>query len=188
MLEIRDLTVTGRLLSTSFSLRGGDAIVITGPNGSGKSTLLDCISGVLKPSSGVISIDNKEQPAYLPQLPPRPFAYTVREYLSVGEKQHRWTKFNATFDVDALMEKEITALSAGQWQRVAITKVLSQPSSLILMDEPDAPLDNHWSECLNTVLSDVISEGRVIVVTLHRQDIQNSWKYQSLNLTPTHTS
>jgi ABC-type transport system involved in cytochrome c biogenesis ATPase subunit len=56
------------------------------------------------------------------------------------------------------------------------------------MDEPDAPLDSHWSECLNTVLSDVISEGRVIVVTLHRQDIQKSWKYQSLNLTPTHTS
>jgi ABC-type transport system involved in cytochrome c biogenesis ATPase subunit len=112
----------------------------------------------------------------------------VREYLTVGQKQHRVTKFNATFDVDALMEKEITDLSAGQWQRVAITKVLSQPSSLILMDEPDAPLDSHWSECLNTVLSDVISEGRVIVVTLHRQDIQKSWKYQSLNLTPTYTS
>ncbi|MFM2412981.1 MAG: hypothetical protein RJB05_157, partial [Armatimonadota bacterium] len=35
MLEIRSLAVTGRLLSTSFSVRLGDAIVITGPNGSG---------------------------------------------------------------------------------------------------------------------------------------------------------
>ena len=87
MLEIRSLAVTGRLLSTSFSVRLGDAIVITGPNGSGKSTLLDCISGVLKPSSGVVSIENKVKPAYLPQLPPRPFAYTVLEYLMVGNKQ-----------------------------------------------------------------------------------------------------
>lgn len=184
MLEIRSVAVTGRLLSTSFSVRLGDAIVITGPNGSGKSTLLDCISGVLKPSSGGVSIENAVQPAYLPQLPPRPFAYTVREYLMVGNKQNTSTKFNAMFDVDALMEKEITALSAGQWQRVAITKVLSQPSSLVLLDEPDAPLDTQWSECLDRVLSDEISEGRVIVVTLHRQDIQKSWKYQHLKLTP----
>jgi ABC-type transport system involved in cytochrome c biogenesis ATPase subunit len=102
----------------------------------------------------------------------------------VGNKQNPSTKFNAMFDVDALMEKEITALSAGQWQRVAITKVLSQPSSLVLLDEPDAPLDTQWSECLDRVLSDEISEGRVIVVTLHRQDIQKCWKYQHLNLTP----
>ena len=140
MLEIRSLAVTGRLLSTTFSIRLADAIVITGPNGSGKSTLLDCISGVLKPSSGVVSIENKVQPAYLPQLPPRPFAYTVREYLMVGDHQITSTKFNAMFDVDSLMDKEITSLSAGQWQRVAITKVMSQPSSLVLLDEPDAPL------------------------------------------------
>ena len=192
MLDIQSVTVgygtIPVLREVSIQVKPGQLVAVVGPNGAGKSTLFKTISGVLKPSSGVISIDNKEQPAYLPQLPPRPFAYTVREYLSVGQKQHRWTKFNATFDVDALMEKKITALSAGQWQRVAITKVLSQPSSLILMDEPDAPLDNHWSECLNTVLTDVISEGRVIVVSLHRQDIQNSWKYQSLNLTPIHTS
>ena len=141
MLEIRSLAVTGRLLSTTFSIRLADAIVITGPNGSGKSTLLDCISGVLKPSSGVVSIENKVQPAYLPQLPPRPFAYTVREYLMVGDHQITSTKFNAMFDVDSLMDKEITSLSAGQWQRVAITKVMSQPSSLVLLDEPDAPLN-----------------------------------------------
>jgi ABC-type transport system involved in cytochrome c biogenesis ATPase subunit len=106
----------------------------------------------------------------------------------VGEKQHRWSKFNPIFDIDPLLDKEVTSLSAGQWQRVAITKVLSQTSALILLDEPDAPLDTHWSECLDSVLSDEISDGRVIVLTLHRQDIQKSWKYQALNLAPTTSS
>jgi ABC-type transport system involved in cytochrome c biogenesis ATPase subunit len=106
----------------------------------------------------------------------------------VGEKQHRWSKFNPIFDIDPLLDKEVTSLSAGQWQRVAITKVLSQTSALILLDEPDAPLDTHWSECLDSVLSDEISEGRVIVLTLHRQDIQKSWKYQALNLAHTTSS
>lgn len=184
MLDVKSISVTERLESTTFSVESGDAILVTGPNGAGKSTLLDCIAGVLKPTSGVISTPDAEQPAYLPQNPPRPFAYTVSEYLNIGKELHPRTDYTATFDIIPLLDKDITALSAGQWQRVAIAKVMSTNSPVMVLDEPDAPLDDHWSGQLETAIMDVISLGRVIVMTLHRTEIRKSWKFQHLNLTP----
>jgi len=159
-------------------------MLITGPNGSGKSTLLDCISGVQHPTSGDISTPESEQPAYLPQNPPRPFAYTVREYLTIGNIPLKSADYATMFDITPLLDKEITALSAGQWQRVAITKILNTNHRVVVLDEPDAPLDEHWSKYLEAAIHDGISLGKIIIVTLHRPEIRNCWKFQQLNLTP----
>jgi len=159
-------------------------MLITGPNGSGKSTLLDCIGGVQPPTTGDISTPGFEQPAYLPQNPPRPFAYTVREYLMIGNIPLQKADYTTTFEITPLLDKEITALSAGQWQRVAITKILNTNSRVIALDEPDAPLDEHWSKCLEAAINDEISIGKIVIVTLHRPEIRKCWKFQQLNLTP----
>jgi ABC-type cobalamin/Fe3+-siderophores transport system ATPase subunit len=172
------------LESTTFSVGSGDAILITGSNGSGKSTLLDCIAGVQHPTSGDISTPGSEQPAYLPQNPPRPFAYTVREYLMIGNIPLQRADYATTFDITPLLDKEITALSAGQWQRVAITKILNTNRKVVALDEPDAPLDEHWSKCLEAAILDEISIGKIVIVTLHRPEIRKYWKFQCLNLTP----
>ena len=184
MLDVRSISVTGRLESTTFSVGSGDAMLITGPNGSGKSTLLDCIGGVQHPTTGDISTPGSEQPAYLPQNPPRSFAYTVREYLMIGNIPLQKADYTTTFDITPLLDKEITALSAGQWQRVAITKILNTNRKIIALDEPDAPLDEHWSKCLEAAINDEISLGKIVIVTLHRPEIRKSWKFQQLNLTP----
>jgi len=184
VLDVRSISVTGRLESTTFSVGSGDAMLITGPNGSGKSTLLDCIGGVQPPTTGDISTPGFEQPAYLPQNPPRPFAYTVREYLMIGNIPLQKADYTTTFEITPLLDKEITALSAGQWQRVAITKILNTNSRVIALDEPDAPLDEHWSKCLEAAINDEISIGKIVIVTLHRPEIRKCWKFQQLNLTP----
>lgn len=145
---------------------------------------MDCIGGVLKPSSGEIVIDKSETSAYLPQNPPRPFAYTVREYLMIGQHQRLNQDYTAKLDIESLLDRDITGLSTGQWQRVAITKVLQTGGSVIIMDEPDAPLDDHWSEMLAVTIDNEVMGGKVIVITLHRPEIRYSWKFQQLNLTP----
>jgi len=188
VLDVRSISVPGRLESTTFSVASGAGILITGPNGAGKSTLLDCIAGVLKPTYGGISTPDGKQPAYLPQNPPRPFAYTVGEYLSIGKTLHPQTDHTEIFDILPTLDKDITALSAGQWQRVAITKIMNTNSHVIILDEPDAPLDDHWSRVLETTIYNAMASGRVIVVTLHRTEIRKNWKFQHLNLSATISS
>lgn len=92
--------------------------------------------------------------------------------------------YATTFDITPLLDKEITALSAGQWQRVAITKILNTNRKVVALDEPDAPLDEHWSKCLEAAILDEISIGKIVIVTLHRPEIRKYWKFQCLNLTP----
>ena len=183
MLDVRSVTVNGRLEPTSFTVPNGDAILITGQNGAGKSTLLDCIAGILKPSNGDVINESLAPPAYLPQNPPRPFAYTVGEYLMIGQKQQAGRDYTAKLDIESLLDREITRLSTGQWQRVALTKVMQRDQSVIVLDEPDAPLDDHWSEQLAMVIDEEVARGKVIVMTLHRPEIRKSWKFQRINLT-----
>lgn len=184
MLDVRSVRVDGRLEPTSFMVGAGDAILITGPNGAGKSTLLDCIGGILKPSSGEIVTNTALCPAYLPQSPPRPFAYTVLEYLMIGQHHQNGRDYTSKLGITSLLDRDVTRLSTGQWQRVAIAKVLHAQASLIILDEPDAPLDDHWSERLAMIIDEVISDGRVVVMTLHRPEIRSRWKFQRVNLSP----
>lgn len=184
MLDVRSVTVNGRLDPISFTVSNGDAMLITGPNGAGKSTLLDCIAGILKPSSGDVTNAATAPAAYLPQNPLRPFAYTVGEYLMIGQKQQAGQDYITKLDIESLLDREITRLSTGQWQRVAITKVLQTAGPVIVLDEPDAPLDDHWSEQLAMLIDEEVERGRVIVMTLHRPEIRKSWKFQQMNLTP----
>lgn len=184
MLDVRSVAVSGRLEPTSFTVPAGDAMLITGPNGAGKSTILDCIAGILRPSSGEINNESSTPPAYLPQNPPRPFAYTVREYLMIGRQKQSDRDYTAKLDIDSLLDFEITRLSTGQWQRVAISKVLQTDSPVIVLDEPDAPLDDHWCQHLALIIDEEVTRGKAIVMTLHRPEIRKSWKFQRINLTP----
>lgn len=184
MLHVRSVNMIGRLEPISFTVPIADGILITGPNGAGKSTLLDCIGGILRPSSGDVTNESATTPAYLPQNPPRPFAYTVREYLMVGQQRQIGQVYTAKMGVTPLLDREITSLSMGQWQRVAITKVMQADKAVIVLDEPDAPLDDHWSKELAKLIDEEIARGKSIVLTLHRPEIRQSWKFQQVNLTP----
>lgn len=184
MLDVRSITVSGRLNPTTFTVAAADAMLITGPNGAGKSTLLDCIGGVLTPSGGTVTVESSNPPAYLPQHPPRPFAYTVQEYLMIGQRDYIDRCYEVKLDIESLLHREITKLSTGQWQRVALTKVLQRDQSVIVLDEPDAPMDDHWSEQLGKLIDEEVARGKTIVMTLHRPEIRKCWKFQRLSLTP----
>ncbi len=188
MLDVCSVAVYERLEPISFHVANGDGMLITGPNGAGKSTLMDCLSRVMKPTAGSITIGTDAPPAYLPQNPPRPFAYTVREYLEIGNKGDALPVCIERLGITPLLNKEITSLSAGQWQRVAISKVIATNRTVTILDEPDAPLDDQWSATLANIIETEIMEGKVFVVTLHRPEIKKIWKFQSLNLKPVHVS
>ena len=102
----------------------------------------------------------------------------------IGQKHQVDRDYKAKLDIESLLDREITRLSTGQWQRVALTKVMQRNQSVVVLDEPDAPLDDHWSEQLAMVIDEEVARGKVIVMTLHRPEIRKSWKFQRINLTP----
>jgi energy-coupling factor transporter ATP-binding protein EcfA2 len=102
----------------------------------------------------------------------------------IGQHHQNGRDYTSKLGITSLLDRDITRLSTGQWQRVAIAKVLHAQASPIILDEPDAPLDDHWSERLAMIIDEVISDGRVVVMTLHRPEIRTRWKFQRVNLSP----
>jgi len=121
-----------------------EIIVMLGQNGTGKTTLINMLAGFLQPDDG------KEIPklnvSFKPQKINPKFQGTVRQLLHSkisGTYQH--PQFNSDvikpMKVDNLFDQDVTTLSGGELQRVAITLCLGKPADIYLIDEPSAYLD-----------------------------------------------
>jgi iron complex transport system ATP-binding protein len=175
--------------------------VIIGPNASGKSTLLKALSRLIAPTAGRVLLDGKSihglpsqsvarQLGLLPQSATAPPGITVFELVVRGRFPHQsffrqWS--NADHEaveramvatrVSPLANRLVDELSGGQRQRVWIAMLLAQDTPLLLLDEPTTYLDiTHQIELLD-LLSDLNSEGRMIVAVLH--DLNQACRYAS---------
>lgn len=142
-----------------------EVVGIIGPNGSGKSTLLKCIYRVLKPSDGVIKIDNinmnsisvkesSKKLSVLSQHNDYNFDFTVKEIVLMGRAPYK--KFmerdnKEDYDIlnDALKkvdmiefkDRSFKSLSGGEQQRVILARALAQQPKCLILDEPTNHLD-----------------------------------------------
>ena len=123
-------------------------VSVIGPNASGKSTLLKIVAGVRMPSAG--SVELAGTAAYMPQehalLPWR----TVEENLLLpsdikgeprAEARNKARQLLAEFALDQYADAYPAALSGGTRQKIALLRTVLQEPSLLLLDEPFAPLD-----------------------------------------------
>ena len=149
----------------SFAIEEGSRTAIIGPNGSGKSTLIKAICGML-PYQGSVQICgtalNKmnrktiaRNIAYMTQLSEVFFSYTVYETVMMGRYVHSTGSFgraskadtdavmNAmrSTGVEALKDRQLSALSGGELQRVFLARTFAQDSPILILDEPNNHLD-----------------------------------------------
>jgi len=151
------------MLDVAFDLPAGITILF-GPSGSGKSTLLDCISGLLNPVEGRISINGDAlfDSAFSINLPPqaRRFAYlfqslalfphlTVEQNVCYGISGHplqgkndRIEAILQAFHVQSLRKRKPRELSGGEKQRVALARSLVTNPRVLLLDEPLTGLES----------------------------------------------
>ena len=179
------------LHNIDLSVREGELLVLAGPNGSGKTTLLKCAGGLLPPLEGSVIINGKEirrlKPreraaltAFLFQVRDNPWPFTVRETIAQGlfarrgwlgaeSKSDRETVNVALqkADLTALAERKITELSGGELQRVYIARCIAQGAAFLILDEPENNLDPKYSYMVLTLLSELVKEGRGVIVSLH---------------------
>lgn len=198
-LDIRDLTVRARdgyaPDHLSATLDPGTVTVLTGPNGCGKSTALQAILGLLTPDSGTVLVDGVPVPDLDPDLwwsqiawlPQRPVLVpgTLRANLELlgppsGPDQVAAacaaTGFDAVLDTlpdrwDTVLGSGGIGLSLGQRQRLALTRTLAAPRSILLLDEPTAHLDDASEATVLAALAARARAGATVIVVAHRPSV-----------------
>ena len=159
MIEFKDVTFSFPdaeiLEDVSFTLNDGEFIGILGPNGGGKTTFLRLVLGLLKPQKGSIKVTDKNI-AYISQttaMSDSNFPATVKEVVKLGLVKNKPTIFSVKKDnekVTSILKelnlyefrnKLVSELSGGQFQRVKLAKALVSNPSLLILDEPDAGMD-----------------------------------------------
>ncbi|MCX8188161.1 MAG: ribosome biogenesis/translation initiation ATPase RLI [Nitrososphaeria archaeon] len=134
-----------RLTVSRGKLRLGEVVGVVGANALGKTTFIKMLAGVEKPDNGTISLSSKI--SYKPQYisPPKGFQY-VKELLDriCGSDITSVPEFNeiiVPLHVDKLFEKEISKLSGGELQKVAVVAALLHDADIYALDEPSAFID-----------------------------------------------
>ncbi len=123
----------------------GEVIGVLGKNGIGKTTFIRMLAGVEEPDSGTIS-GGAIRVSYKPQYLTGTIEGTVEEVLrrAAGEKyMESWFRAEVVepLHVGYMMERDVSVLSGGELQRVAIAECLSREAEIYLLDEPSAYLD-----------------------------------------------
>jgi ABC transport system ATP-binding/permease protein len=167
-----------RAVVRDFSIRiqRGDRIGIVGPNGSGKTTLINMLTGVQPPDSGTVRLGAGLEIATLNQhrdsLNPN---VTVAEALTKGSGDtvmvNGQAKHVISYMKDFLFTSEqartpLGKLSGGERGRLMLAQALSQPSNLLVLDEPTNDLDMETLDVLEDMLADY--PGTVLLISHDR--------------------
>ncbi|MCB0368968.1 MAG: ABC transporter ATP-binding protein [Bdellovibrionales bacterium] len=184
-------------------IQSGEKIFLHGPSGSGKSTLLELLAGVITPSSGKISLLEKDITLMSPQQRDAFRAdhigyifqsFNLIPYLSTLENitlplylsSLKRKKINSQDEMSAtqhLLEelgikdfanKKVSELSVGQQQRVAVARALMGEPEIILADEPTSALDYDHREKFIKLLFQVANRHKTTIIFVsHDQTLKN---------------
>ncbi len=150
----------------SFSVGKGECVVLAGPNGSGKSTALSVIAGVLKPTSGSVSVNGKL--GYVPQgaaLLEDATVYENLRFFAAVSGGHIPEKL--PFSVEKYLKKKVSRLSGGMAKQVSITCALLGDPDIVLLDEPSAALDISFRDEMISLVQSLKDEGKAVVYVGH---------------------
>jgi len=132
--------------AASGEVKRGEVVGIFGPNGIGKTTFVKILAGLEEADSGETSAEEGMKVSYKPQYISPQYSGTVEELLKeTAEKEFGTSLYQSQIlqplKMQLLLDREVTELSGGELQRVAVAACLSRGAELYLLDEPSAYLD-----------------------------------------------
>ncbi len=176
----------------SLALRVGERVCLAGPNGAGKSTLVRCLTGLLTPATGAVSLRGRplssisrtelaRTVAVVPGSLRLPFAMTVESLVSLGRTPylHPWSgptpadqaavvSALGRVGILALRDRDVRSLSMGERQLALIAMALAQGGSVLILDEPTVHLDlRHQVEVMELLVRLTDDDGISVLVVLH---------------------
>ena len=185
-------TETVAVQKVNFQASSGELVLLLGPSGSGKTTLLTLIAGLIRPTSGRVSLFGRSMESYacgqLQQLRARKVGFVFQTFhlidsLTVTEnvalvlrfagKSRAEAKIQAErllrrFHIEDLAGKFPTTLSQGEKQRVAVARAIANGAELIIADEPTASLETSQGfEIIRLLHQYAKDENRCVIVASH---------------------
>jgi ABC-type Mn2+/Zn2+ transport system ATPase subunit len=161
-----------------LTVPAGAVTVVAGGNGSGKTTLLQVLAGASLPTAGRVH-GRPPAVAYVPERLPAHGPMTAAEYLGHLGRIRRLpadtvrTRSAELFDLLALApgpDVPVASLSKGNAQKVALAQAFLAPVGLLLLDEPQAGLDQPARRALGDLVRQACRRGAAVVVSAHRPD------------------
>ena len=178
------------LRNVSFTVSGGEALVVMGTSGCGKSTLLRCLNGLEKVQSGEIYFDGENlvsEKTNWPNVRQRigmvfqsydlfPHMTVLDNLILAPRKVQKRTKDDCVVQAEELLARvglseKINAypreLSGGQKQRAAIVRSLMMNPEIMLLDEITAALDPEVTHEVLDVVMELVRDGVTMIIVTH---------------------
>ncbi len=181
---------TNILENINFSIADGEFVAIIGRNGAGKTTLMKLFNGLLKPTSGEVTVENlntkiaktselAKQVGFLFQNPDRQICQnTVKAEIEFGLKcvlsdkneiERRCKETIESFGFDS--SKDPFSLSRGERQKVALASILALSPKILVLDEPTTGLD--YKECMQImdIVKELNNKGTTVIMVCHDMEL-----------------
>ena len=177
------------LEEVNLSVSPGQFLAIRGPSGCGKTTLLLTAGGLLRPSSGQVSLDGQnpymlssemrsrmrasaigfvfQQFHLIPYLTVRQNIMAPSLALSSKETIQRTQELISNFGLDDRSGHVPAQLSTGQRQRTALARALLNKPKIILADEPTGNLDEDNADIVFDYLTKYVNDGGCVLLVTH---------------------
>ena len=155
--------------------------LVTGINGIGKSTLLKIIAKVINPTNTNYIIDDVKT-AYLCEkielVNNRPFPF-LKAICNINK-----VKYDVKKDLNLwnIPNKNITNLSKGNKQKVAILMMKYTNADLYIFDEPTDSLDKRGIELYCDLITDLLNEEKIVIISTHEPSYFKNFNYQEIKL------
>ena len=170
------------LRGVTLSAGSGEVVGLLGSNGSGKSTVLRILGTLLKPNAGSAALNGMDvvseassvraEVGYLAHTPGLYDDLTARENLAfaadmLGLPASSVPACLERVGLDGVADSRVRGFSAGMQRRLALARLILRRPRILLLDEPYSNLDAAGVTLMNSVITEVISNGGAALLALH---------------------